>query len=480
VRGNNQGTLHQFDCTFPFALLITDSMGIQRKKWATKLLRIFSDCTVPRLILVAFLGPVQWFASQGASLTLEWAASPFEDQVAGYKVYLATEEENFPSIDVGLTNRYSLSNPSPNSRYLIFVTAYNQFQFESAPSEIIRYPAAAPCLVAISPAASFFSSARTSDSFTIYSPTDCPFLATTDDSWITVTSVTSVGGATLITYRAKTNRGRDPRLGFISTGARRFAVFQAGQEPGPPVLLSHLPGEAIIDEDQPLELGIEVEEEDEAVQYQWLKNDVPIDGATSSSFSIPALSSADSGQYSVEVADSQGVATDGPLNLSVYAKPRIRRGPTVDSIDGDLYLTVEASGSDLHFAWRLNGDAISVDSAHVLIESASQTNFGTFQVSVSNKLGFAQSEPVRITSDSIGQSSGLIHVTLQPDLTLRVQGEGIPGDVYEMQSSRDLVHWQFLDSVTVSESALFTIEAPAPATDSAGRWFVRTVRRPAQ
>jgi hypothetical protein len=51
--------------------------------------------------------------------------------------------------------------------------------------------------------------------------------------------------------------------------------------------------------------------------YQWYFNGTPIDGATTSSYSISNAQASDAGTYTVTVTDSDGSITSSPVNLSV-------------------------------------------------------------------------------------------------------------------------------------------------------------------
>jgi len=62
--------------------------------------------------------------------------------------------------------------------------------------------------------------------------------------------------------------------------------------------------------------------------YQWLLNGTAIDGATSSSYSIPSASSSDAGSYSVVISDANGIGTTVPVNLTV-APPTGTDTPTL-------------------------------------------------------------------------------------------------------------------------------------------------------
>jgi hypothetical protein len=50
--------------------------------------------------------------------------------------------------------------------------------------------------------------------------------------------------------------------------------------------------------------------------YQWLFNGAVINGATSSSYTIPSASFANAGSYSVVVSDAYGIVTTSPVSLT--------------------------------------------------------------------------------------------------------------------------------------------------------------------
>ncbi|MDX6765214.1 MAG: discoidin domain-containing protein [Candidatus Methylacidiphilales bacterium] len=89
------------------------------------------------------------------------------------------------------------------------------------------------------------------------------------------------------------------------------------------------------------------------VTYQWRKNGVAIDGATSSSFVIPSAASADSGTYDVVLTNSVGTTTSSAFTLTV-ALPRTTRSVVVPA--GSSH-TFQASAGALAYQWLMNGAA---------------------------------------------------------------------------------------------------------------------------
>ena len=96
------------------------------------------------------------------------------------------------------------------------------------------------------------------------------------------------------------------------------------------------------------------------LEYQWLKNGTPINGATSPSYNTPATSASDSGsQFTVAVGNSTGTVTSSAATLIVTVAGQLRASTT-----------------------NLNFGKITVGSGNIL--SVTLTNTGGTTISVSN------------------------------------------------------------------------------------------------
>ena len=93
--------------------------------------------TIPLLILVflgIFVSPV--FAN--SSIQLTWEASPAPD-ILGYKVHMGTSSGSYPMTnDAGLTQSFLFQNLADGKTYYFIVTAYDQMQNQSVPSEEVN------------------------------------------------------------------------------------------------------------------------------------------------------------------------------------------------------------------------------------------------------------------------------------------------------------------------------------------------------
>lgn len=86
---------------------------------------------------------------------------------------------------------------------------------------------AAKCVYAISPSdGASFSSASGTGVFQISTGNDCPWTATTDSTWITVTSGGSGSGSGTVSYSVAANTARDSRSGAITIAGQALNITQ--------------------------------------------------------------------------------------------------------------------------------------------------------------------------------------------------------------------------------------------------------------
>ena len=150
-----------------------------------------------------------------------------------------------------------------------------------------------------------------------------------------------------------------------------------------------------------------------SLTYQWKKNGADISGATSSTYAIPATTSADSGDYSVVVTNSAGTVTSAAASLTVTASavaPSITGQPFAKTVTAGqtATFTVEATGtSPLRYQWKKNGTNIdgATNSSYTTPATSMDDNGAEYLVEVSNEAGNATS------------SIGILTVTTKPAIT---------------------------------------------------------------
>jgi hypothetical protein len=138
--------------------------------------------------------------------------------------------------------------------------------------------------------------------------------------------------------------------------------------------------------------------------YQWRKGGTPIAGATSASYTTPALVSGDNGStYDVVVNNSAGTVTSAAAKLTVTAgtAPGIVTPPVGAAVSAgqSVTLSVVASGSGpLHYQWHLDTTTnVGTDSSTFSIASAQTSDAGTYTVVVTNGSGSVTSAGAAVT-----------------------------------------------------------------------------------
>jgi hypothetical protein len=129
------------------------------------------------------------------------------------------------------------------------------------------------------------------------------------------------------------------------------------------------------------------------LSYQWLRNGMPISGATTASYSIASVAAADAGAYSVRVSNSGGHTDSSSAALSVNVVAgtlsAITASQTVNA-GTDLTLSATTAGTGLTYKWRLNGRLLTGQTASSLaLSNLGTTMDGTYTVTVSNASGVA-------------------------------------------------------------------------------------------
>lgn len=134
------------------------------------------------------------------------------------------------------------------------------------------------------------------------------------------------------------------------------------------------------------------------LHYQWRKDGVPV-GSDSSQLTIASAQLADSGSYTVTVANTKGSATSSAASVTVTTDPVapvITTHPVSQSVAAGFgaTFTVVASGTrPLHYQWKQGTANVGTDSAQFSIASVQPSDAGSYTVTVSNSGGSAISNP---------------------------------------------------------------------------------------
>lgn len=138
------------------------------------------------------------------------------------------------------------------------------------------------------------------------------------------------------------------------------------------------------------------------LSYQWLRNDVAISGATSSSYTTAATVAADDGAvYSVVVLNGAGGTDSVQVPLVVTSAPAIQLQPASQFVtDGrGATFTVIGSGGDLTYQWRLGGVAIAgaTTASYTTPPLTVADSGGVYSVVITNPRGTVTSQNATVT-----------------------------------------------------------------------------------
>jgi hypothetical protein len=142
------------------------------------------------------------------------------------------------------------------------------------------------------------------------------------------------------------------------------------------------------------------------LSYQWQKNGTAIGGASSSSYTTPAETTADNGaQFTVVVSNSTGTVTSNAAILTVSpapVAPSITSQPasqTVTTGQTATFSVVATGTAPLGYQWRKNGAAISsaTSASYTTPATTASDNGAQFTVAISNTAGSMTSNAAALT-----------------------------------------------------------------------------------
>ena len=136
--------------------------------------------------------------------------------------------------------------------------------------------------------------------------------------------------------------------------------------------------------------------------FQWKVGGKSIAGATQSSYTIPASSLSDTGDYTLTVSNRFGSAESpaAHINVSDLSAPAIITPPVGRTVypGGSYTFSVGATGGHLSYQWARGPAPIAgATNKSLTLSSLSLTNSGGYLVTVRNSLGSVTSDPAVLT-----------------------------------------------------------------------------------
>jgi Tol biopolymer transport system component len=170
--------------------------------------------------------------------------------------------------------------------------------------------------------------------------------------------------------------------------------------------------------------------------FQWLREGVPVNGATSAVLTFDSVALPNAGGYSVRVTNSAGQVVSDTVLLDVISAdvpvaPAITSQPAtlIASLDGSATLAVGATGSGpLSYQWYLDGNLLPGSTLPVLtFGHLGEADFGRYTVTVANGEGSVTSQPadlILLGAPVITQQPASVTASEGQSATFTVQANG--------------------------------------------------------
>ncbi|MDX9928273.1 MAG: DUF6443 domain-containing protein, partial [Bacteroidales bacterium] len=155
--------------------------------------------------------------------------------------------------------------------------------------------------------------------------------------------------------------------------------------------------------------------------YQWQKNEVNIQGATSSQYTIQNLTSADAGSYRAVVTGTCSNVTSQSATLTVNESVSITTQPQGKTVlpGNQAQFSVVAAGTGLSYQWQKNQvDIPGATSSTYTINATESGHQGSYRVIVTGTCGSLTSQSAVLTlhSDSLELSDTIAYMMVSEPL----------------------------------------------------------------
>ncbi|MBO0724436.1 MAG: immunoglobulin domain-containing protein, partial [Blastocatellia bacterium] len=182
--------------------------------------------------------------------------------------------------------------------------------------------------------------------------------------------------------------------------------------------------------------------------YQWLKDGMPIAGATNPTFARTALQLSDAGFYSVKISNGIGSVTSAPVLLTVRATPIVspvtiltQPASRTAFVGATVSFSVSAQGvPPPSYQWLKNGAPIAgANAATLTLTNVQFDSAGSYAVTVTNTSGSVTSNPATLTmfarGDLIAQQPQSQVVNIGETATFTVAANGADAISYQWRKN---------------------------------------------
>ncbi len=134
--------------------------------------------------------------------------------------------------------------------------------------------------------------------------------------------------------------------------------------------------------------------------FQWRKNGMNLNGATSPTLTLNGVTTNQAGQYSVAVSNSLGRVTSQGAALTIGVPPSISVQPQSQTVNPgtNVTFTVTANGTPLFYHWRFNAvNRAGTTNSALTLTNVQLAQAGSYSVIVSNPVGAVTSQVAVLT-----------------------------------------------------------------------------------
>lgn len=210
------------------------------------------------------------------------------------------------------------------------------------------------------------------------------------------------------------------------------------------------------------------------ISYQWMKDGVPIAGATNYSYGVSSAQLSDAGAYTVSLTNAAGSITSSAVSVTVTTA----KAPVITYMPGDirvntgdtLYgITVSATGTGtLRYQWLKDGVAIAgATNSYYYIYSFKATDTGIYTVIVSNDQGAVTSSPCTVGILPVVAP----RITLQPTSKTVGAGASLSLDIRASGTAPLSFQW-YKDSAPIVGASYSSFGRNPMASSDAGAYTV--------
>jgi hypothetical protein len=204
--------------------------------------------------------------------------------------------------------------------------------------------------------------------------------------------------------------------------------------------------------------------------YQWIKNNVAISGASSSSYTAPATTSSDNGaQFTVTISNATGTIASNAATLTVHVPPSITAQPVSQTVTAGQVATfsITATGTaPLSYQWKKYGVNLTgaTSSSYTTPATSASDDGAQFTVAVTNAAGSATSNAAVLTVNmppSITAQPASQTVTAGQTATFSANASGTAPLGYQWQKN----------GTPIGGATLASYTTPATTTTDSGTQF---------